>query len=81
MHGNNHLTVVTDPNLNQIVITWEGRKVLGHYISSSGPTTPPAVVHSTPASSGGPEPVVTISQLPTPPSNMSLCQSLLPGSK
>ena len=81
LHRHDKLIVVTDPNLNQMVITWTGRKVLGHYISSSGPATPPAVVQSTPATSGGPDPVVTISHLPTPPSNMSLCQSLLPGSK
>jgi hypothetical protein len=75
-HSHNQLIVVTDPNLNQIVITWEGKKVLGHYVA---PSTGPAVVQTTPANTGGPKPVVTVSELARPAPDMTLCQSLLRG--
>ncbi len=75
LHIHQKLTVITDPNLNQIVVWWNGKKVLGHYLGGTGP----AVVHPTPAAPAGQSPVVTITQLKTPAPDMSLCQSLLRG--
>ena len=50
--------MITDPNLNQIVVWWNGKKVLGHYLGGTGP----AVVHPTPPSPPGHAPVVTITE-------------------
>ena len=44
--------MITDPNLNQIVVWWDGKKVLGHYLGGTGP----AVVHPTPAAPPGTNP-------------------------
>ena len=76
LHTHQKFTVVTDPNLNQIVVWWSGKKVLGHYLGGTGP----AVVHPTPPSPPGHSPVLAITELKTPAPNMSLCQSLLRGS-
>ena len=75
LHIHQKLTVMTDPNLNQIVIWWTGKKVLGHYLGGTGP----AVIHPTPPSPVGHTPVVTVTGLKTPAPDMSLCQSLLRG--
>ncbi len=75
LHTHQKLTVMTDPNLNQIVVWWAGKKVLGHYLGGTGP----AVIHPTPLSSPGATPVVTVTGLKTPAPDMSLCQSLLRG--
>jgi hypothetical protein len=69
------LVVVTDPNLNQIDVWWDGKKALGHYLAGTGP----AIVDTTPPAPKGHQPVVTITQLKTPAPNMSLCHSLLAG--
>jgi len=75
LHLPGKLIVTTDPNLNQIVVMWQGKKLLGHYIAGHGP----AVVTPTPASSHSP--VVTVTRLATPAPDMQLCRSLLRGSR
>ncbi len=75
LHSQYKLTVTTDPYLNQIVVTWYGTKMIGHYVAGDGP----AVVHVTPTSTTGTTPVVTVRELPTPTPDMSLCQSILHG--
>jgi len=76
LHTLNKFTVITDPNLNQIVVWWNGKKVLGHYLGGTGP----AVVQKTPPEPPGQTPVVTVTELKTATPDMSLCQSLLRGS-
>jgi hypothetical protein len=76
LHTHSKLTVITDPNLNQIVVWWNGKKVLGHYLGGTGP----AVVRTTPSPPPGHTPIVTVTKLTTPAPDMSLCQSLLRGS-
>jgi hypothetical protein len=68
-------TVITDPNLNQINVWWDGKKVLGHYLGGTGP----GVVQVTPPSPPGQRPIVSVTELPTPPPDTSLCHSLLGG--
>ncbi len=77
LHEQLQITVTTDPNLKSIVAIWyEGEIMINHYLAGDGP----AVVKTTPASSGTGSglPVVTVAELPRPPgSNMALCRSLL----
>jgi hypothetical protein len=75
LHSQYKLMVTTDPYLNQIVVTWYGTKMIGHYVAGDGP----AVVHVTPVPTTGTTPVVTVRELPTPTPDMSLCQSILHG--
>jgi hypothetical protein len=73
LHTHQKLTVITDPNLDQIVVWWGGKKVLGHYLGGTGP----AVIRPTPPSPAGHTPVVVVSALRTPAPDTSLCRSLL----
>ena len=63
LHAHSKLTVVTDPNLNQIVVWWAGKKVLGHYLGGTGPAvvracrTPPSHRHRAPDSGAEHDPV------------------------
>ena len=68
-------TVITDPNLNQIVVWWNGKKVLGHYLGGTGP----AVVQKTPpVPPGQTAPVITVTELLR--HRMSPLPELAPGS-
>ena len=71
LHEPFQLQVTTDPNLHQIVVLWFGTYFITHYIAGPGP----AVVQTTPATSGGRAPQVTVAEKPLP-SSMSLCRSL-----
>ena len=75
LHVHQRLLVVTDPNLNQIVVWWNGKKVLGHYLAGTGP----AIVVPTPPAAPGHLPVVAITRLRAPTPDLSLCHSLLQG--
>ena len=74
LHEPFQLEVTTDPNLHQIVVLWFGTYFITHYIAGPGPP----VVQSTPRSSGGPLPEVTVVGS-RGSSSMSLCRSLQRG--
>ena len=74
LHEPFRLEVTTDPNLHQIVVLWFGTYFITHYIAGPGPP----VVHSTPTSSDGPLPEVTVARSRVS-SGMSLCRSLQRG--
>jgi hypothetical protein len=65
--------VMTDPNLNSMVVTWYGSKMLGHYVAGHGP----AVVQVTPPSATGAQPVVTVADVPVVASSTSQCRHLV----
>lgn len=66
--------VMTDPNLNSIVVSWFGTKYLGHFLPGRGP----AVVHTTPNPRNPAlrPPVAVMNVTPKAPS-MALCRTLL----
>ena len=68
------MTVITDPNMNQILVTWYGAKLIGHYIGGTGPAQVAVTTGATP------QPLVSVAQLPTPASPVGICRSLLRGS-
>ena len=72
LHEPFRIEVTTDPNLHQINITWYGGFFITHFIAGSGP----AVVHTTPTTSGPPEVTVVEKRVS---SSLSLCRSLQRG--
>jgi hypothetical protein len=74
LHEPFRIEVTTDPNLHQIKVIWYGTGLIQHFIGGSGP----AVVHTTPPTTAGPLPEVTVVENPVS-SSMSLCRSLQRG--
>ena len=73
LHAQLEISVLTDPNLNSIVVDWYGQTMLGHYLAGDGPL----VVQTTKVLPGSPPPPVTVANLPGPTkAPMSLCRSL-----
>ena len=75
LHSQSRFTVTVDPNLHALILTWYGWQYLDHYVGGKGPI----VVRTTPPSSGGTTPIITVAQLPTAttPHPMALCHSLV----
>jgi hypothetical protein len=75
IHAEYEFTTTIDPNLDSFVITWYGSKMLGHYVAGDHQTQ----VLTTPATTSGALPVVTVADVRTPPvsSPFQLCRSLV----
>jgi hypothetical protein len=67
------VVAMTDPNMKEILAGGMGVGV-EHYLAGDGP----AVVVTTPASSGNDAGPVTVTDISPAPSSMSLCRSLVP---
>ncbi len=66
--------VMTDPNLQSIVVDWFGTKYLGHYLPGRGP----AVVHTTPNPlNPALRPPVAVTDVTPKAPSMALCRTLL----
>ena len=74
LHRQYEMKVVTDPNMKQMLVTWYGSKLIGHYLGGAGPAQVAVTAVSTPQA------LVSVSQLPTPASPVGICRSLLRGS-
>jgi hypothetical protein len=77
-HKTYTILVWTDPNLNRIVVWWEGTR--GEVITRSGtylPSRGTAVVQQTDPERGGVIPPMTVTDATAAPSNVGFCRSLL----
>jgi hypothetical protein len=69
-------TTTIDPNLNSLLVTWYGSKMLGHYVAGQGPTK---VLVTPPSAPNQAKPVVTVAAVRKAPvsSPFQLCRSLV----
>jgi hypothetical protein len=74
LHHQYKMTVITDPNMNQMLVTWYGSKLIGHYLGGAGPAQVAVTAAATPHA------LVSVAQLPTPASPVGICRSLTRGS-
>jgi hypothetical protein len=68
------ITVVTDPNMHSLHVTWYGKTMVSpHYLVGSGP----AVVQTQSGRPGLPPPAVSVADLTGPPASTPLCRALV----
>jgi hypothetical protein len=72
LHKQLTIGVTIDPNLQSMVVTWYGSRMIGHYVAGNGPYT----VKTTPHAPNAPLPLVMVAGVHTQKTGLNLCRSL-----